>query len=349
MIAHLLTSSVARFLDALTSDFVRSVVVSLFRLIRPFFRTCFPILFLNMVSSQPDNQNHCHHPYANSRLVAMTTTEEFDDDAFGKHFPTGTLAFEHWETDRLKTRTTTTDRNIGMTELLTTVERLPSHLDVDFASETLDCESSSCVSISSQSEQIQSTTPTTIIKSTATTSIATQDTFRKWKTRKGSNKHDNKSGFFETIEQEAISCIQQGIHYKILSQAPTMYSLLRAWIVGESNSWPYRYYFLPRRNSLVDYAARVRSSTSLNRSFMQETNCRHTHAHEIAAAVIPPVDILNWLKLRHLVGESNPYPLFTLELLHNARKRKKRLNASFRQKRAERAKQSLAAKGVIIL
>jgi hypothetical protein len=86
----------------------------------------------------------------------------------------------------------------------------------------------------------------------------------------------------------------------------------------------------------------------MNTSFMlQERN--GGHADNFSPPVdIPAIDILDWLKIRHLVGESNPYSQYTLERLRNARNRKKRLKAYLRRERAHRARQSLAVKGIML-
>jgi hypothetical protein len=290
-----------------------------------------------MASSTSDKPNHRHQHCENNSVVTMTmtTTEEFDNDVLGKHLPTATLDFERWQLDRLKTAATiNNDPDTGLIELthrLTTEESFPSHLEVNLVPGELDREDV----VDNQSERVTTVTLTT------PTPVPTQKSFRKWKTKKVSTLKEIFSGFADKFEEEAATCIRQGIHCKILSQAPSMYSLLRAWVLEENNRLQ-PYDCLPKRKSLLDYAASVRCSAQLNES----TNAGL--AHKIAAVVIPPIDILDWLKIRHLVGESTPYPLYTLERLHNARKRKNWLKASLRRNRVERARQSLAVKGIIL-
>jgi hypothetical protein len=275
-------------------------------------------------------------------MMAMTTTEEFDDDALGKHLPTGMVDFERWPIDRLKTSTTLNDTDSGMTEwthLLTTEESFPPHLEENLVPEQL-------ARNNNHSDRDISTTPTETSPTTITTSVPVQRSNRKWKTKRTCAQQENFSGFANTLKDEAATCIEQGIQSQMLSQAPTMYSLLRVWVLRENNNCPHSYYCLPKRKSLLHHAVRVRGSKQWNGSLTTETNGGLNNT--IAAVNFPPIDILNWLKIRHLVGESSPYPKYTLKRLHNNRKRKKWLKKALHRRRAEQARKSLAVKGIIL-
>ncbi|KAG7366869.1 hypothetical protein IV203_029539 [Nitzschia inconspicua] len=271
------------------------------------------------------------------------THECFQEDTFGTHLVDGSANLEAWRTDRTSSQSAfpAVTADTEWEELLITDEVFPSFFDDVVHESEIQAPQTHYFNNSNESSN---NIPPSII----TPLIPIRKSFHKCKTSRTTlGQQDGKKLDENGLAEEVATVIERGIQEDILSQTPTLYSLLRAWVVGNTSQ---RYYIRPKRKTLVDYLST--RSKPIDSHQPTKFHPKHTakngqtNSHSNRAYHPPPIDILGWLKIRHILKESSPYSKYDASQMHKTRVRKARIQRVLRRKEVEHAQQNLANKGI---
>lgn len=142
---------------------------------------------------------------------------------------------------------------------------------------------------------------------------------------------------------EIASYIQRSIRRKVTSAEPSLYSLLRAWVLQDN---PRRIHCKPKRKSLLEYARMAQESQATK----LQTNANQPLLwSSIGMDAAPPIDLLAWFELK-LFNGWKPYVYSQYTQLRQLKSRNDRSNLqkNQRQEAAKKARETLSRKGVVL-
>jgi hypothetical protein len=287
--------------------------------------------------------------FENDVGVDLVTEEKYDEESFGRYLPFGCTDLEAWRVAQ-KRRLVENGDNGDASEwedLLLTAESFPSTLEDDdsFVQEP---------QAATLTKTLDNGSPTKN-KLPSTLTVDGHKSFRRWKTKRKSRKprgEPRQGDDHDSVGMEVAEVIQQGIQWEILTQTPTLYSLLRAWVLRNTNNQSSAC-CRRKRKSLVDYASlpsKIAGSGDHN-DLLNSPPTTSTCVNNFPVVVedlSSSIDILHWLKIRHILKESSPYPPSALKQGYKARTYKRRLAVASRRKSVNRARRCLFTKGIIV-
>jgi hypothetical protein len=140
---------------------------------------------------------------------------------------------------------------------------------------------------------------------------------------------------------EVAECVLKSMQRRVISLQPSLFSLLRAWVLQDS---PHQHYCKAQRLSLLDYA-RMAAQKSHN----DNSSNRQPISWSSLATVndAPPIDILGWFNIPLLNGWK-PYPYSQHDHLcqWNCRNSRCNLHKTLHQRNVRFAKRALPRKGI---
>lgn len=273
----------------------------------------------------------------------LVCTETFEEEDIGTYLPNGISNLEVWQRGQaaaLKVRENDTEAE--WEAVLVTEETFPVKYEIE-NDILLETETHYMNKENVGTSITRNSIPPLPITERA---VPSHQSYRKHRIgRKTGRKKCRNVADNDDMAREVANIVQKGVQWNILNNRsqPKLYSLLRAWVLGTTQNQEH-IYCRPKRKTLVDY---VPLPPPKCRDFGDEILLLHgLNENPLAAVDVPPIDILDWLKIRHILKESSPYSKYFLSQMHMERIQLKQLRQRNQRKRLEQTRRNLRGKGI---